>query len=278
MRILFITIALTSLGLLFFSCATQKKGTESKSKTENMQDKDGFTTLPSGLKYKITQQGTGVKPNMGDKVDVHYTGKFTNDTVFDSSVKRGQPLQFTIGRGMVIKGWDEGISLLNEGSKATLIVPPHLGYGATARGPIPGNSTLIFDVELVKVTPKIPIVQFDTKGKDTITTASGLKYIIVKQGDGRIPFNGSNITVHYSGYLMDGNMFDSSVERGQPLTFKLGIGQVIKGWDEAFSILKTGTKARLIIPFNLAYGERGFGKLIPPKSNLIFDVELIEYK
>lgn len=237
-----------------------------------------FSTSTSGLKFKITQKGTGIQPKSGDKVEVHYTGKLTNDTIFDSSIPRGQALPFYLGKNMVIKGWEEGISLLHEGGKATLVIPPGLAYGSRAMGKIPANSTLIFDVELVKVTPKVVPVPFSTKGKDTVTTASGLKYIIIKEGTGRVPFAGANVTAHYSGYFKDGKMFDSSVERGQPFSFTVGKGNVIKGWDEAFTTLKVGTKARLIVPYQLGYGEKGMGGVIPPKSTLIFDVELLEYK
>ena len=84
--------------------------------------------------------------------------------------------------------------------------------------------------------------------------------------------------VHYSGYLQDGSMFDSSVERGQPLDFPLGQGKVIKGWDEGIALLKVGEKARLIIPQELGYGERGYPPIIPAKATLIFDVELVDVK
>ncbi|MBI5218594.1 MAG: FKBP-type peptidyl-prolyl cis-trans isomerase [Bacteroidia bacterium] len=275
-------------GILLFavifvvSCKTtqtrQDKEAASESKAQqNNVTADGFILLPSGLKYKITKKASGIQPKTGDKVEVHYTGKLTNDTIFDSSYKRGQPLPFYIGKGMVIKGWEEGIALLHEGEKATFIIPPEIGYGSRQMGKIPSNAMLIFDVELMKVTPKVTPVSFDTKGKDTIKTPSGLKYIIVKEGTGRVPFAGANVTVHYTGYFQDGKMFDSSVERGQPFTFPVGKGKVIKGWDEAFTILKVGTKARLLIPWHLGYGESGAGKLIPPRTNLVFDVELLEY-
>lgn len=258
---------LTFAGILFSTCFVLS------------QDKYAdFKTTPSGLKYKITVKGKGIQPKTGDKVEVHYTGKLTNDTVFDSSYPRGQALPFTLGKGMVIKGWDEGIAMLQEGGKATFVIPPELGYGPRAMGKIPANSILIFDVELVKVTPKVTPVPYITKGKDTIKTASGLKYIIVKEGTGRVAFAGANVTAHYTGYFEDGRIFDSSVERGQPFTFPVGKGKVIKAWDEAFSILKVGTKARLLVPYSLGYGESGMGKLIPPRTNLIFDVELLEYK
>lgn len=106
----------------------------------------------SGLQYIVVEEGTGDKAVAGKKVKVHYTGKLEDGTEFDSSIKRGQPIEFTLGRGQVIKGWDEGIALMNVGDKYQLIIPPELGYGAAGAGNvIPPNSVLIFDVELVEV-------------------------------------------------------------------------------------------------------------------------------
>lgn len=246
-----------------------------KDKNGNIIPIDKFTSTPSGLKYFITEKGRGVQPKPGDKVSVHYTGKLQNDSVFDSSLNSGQPFSFVLGTGKVIKGWDEGIALLNQGDKAILIIPPTIGYGPNANGPIPANSTLVFDVELVSVTPDIKVEPFDVKGRDTITTASGLKYIIVTKGSGEKPKKGSNISVHYTGYFRDGKIFDSSVKRGEPIKFAVGQNQVIKGWDEGLMLMQPGEKARLIIPYNLAYGENGRPPQIGPKTDLIFDVELI---
>jgi peptidylprolyl isomerase len=120
--------------------------------------------------------------------------------------------------------------------------------------------------------------QQETSNQDTLTTASGLKYIITHQGTGEKPMPGQTVTVHYSGYLTDGSKFDSSVERGQPYSFVLGQGQVIRGWDEGIALLNPGTKAKLIIPHSLAYGERGMPPVIPPGATLIFDVELLGIK
>lgn len=113
---------------------------------------EGFTQTQSGLFYKIEEQGTGKKAEKGKTVAVHYTGQFTDGGVFDSSHSRNQPIEFPLGAGHVIAGWDEGIALLNEGGKAKLVIPSHLGYGASgAGGVIPPHATLLFDVELVKV-------------------------------------------------------------------------------------------------------------------------------
>jgi peptidyl-prolyl cis-trans isomerase A (cyclophilin A) len=107
----------------------------------------------SGLEYIEVETGTGVQAEAGKTVSVHYTGKFQDGKVFDSSVSRGEPIKFQLGRGQVIKGWDEGIALMKVGGKAQLIIPPDLAYGerGAGGGVIPPNATLIFDVELVDV-------------------------------------------------------------------------------------------------------------------------------
>ncbi|AXT58483.1 peptidylprolyl isomerase [Aquimarina sp. MMG015] len=112
----------------------------------------GFDKTDSGLRYKIIQKGDGAQAEKGKTVSVHYKGSLTDGTVFDSSYKRNQPIDFPLGMGQVIPGWDEGIALLQIGDKARFVIPPSLGYGAHgAGGVIPPNATLVFDVELVGV-------------------------------------------------------------------------------------------------------------------------------
>jgi len=234
-------------------------------------------TTTSGLSYKYLSFGKGEKPQKNDRVYVHYTGKLEDGKVFDDSYKRNEPIAFILGKGMVIKGWDEGVALLKTGDKASFIIPPSLGYGSKDMGIIPPNSTLYFDVELVKFEAVTTPVAFDVKGKDTITSKSGLKYINVLEGTGLQPKKGNTVIVHYTGYFKDGSIFDSSVSRGEPFEFKLGMKQVIAGWDEGIALLKKGGKARLIIPPALGYGPEAMGP-IPGNSTLIFDVELIDFK
>ncbi len=114
-------------------------------------DKPVITT-PSGLRYVDLVEGTGASPKPGQMVEVHYTGTLESGKKFDSSRDRGQPFQFKIGVGQVIKGWDEGVGTMKVGGRRQLIIPPDLGYGARGIGPIPPNSTLIFDVELLDVS------------------------------------------------------------------------------------------------------------------------------
>lgn len=108
-----------------------------------------------------------------------------------------------------------------------------------------------------------------------VTTATGLKYQDYSTGEGTLPQRGQTVVVHYTGWLTDGTKFDSSVDRGQPFTFVLGAGQVIKGWDEGVASMRVGGKRRLIIPANLAYGNRGAAGVIPPGATLVFDVQLL---
>lgn len=130
--------------------AEERAAAEKKQRDELDALMNSMQQTPSGLGYNITQMGDGQKPGKGQSVIVHYTGKFLNGQVFDSSVQRGKPFSFKLGAGQVISGWDEGIALLPVGSKATLLVPPQLGYGAYgAGGVIPPNATLIFEVELL---------------------------------------------------------------------------------------------------------------------------------
>lgn len=233
-------------------------------------------TLDSGLEYAVAEQGKGSKLEEGMMVTVHYTGYLEDETIFDSSYDRGKPIKFTLGKGMVIPGWEQGLMQLRVGDKARLYIPHELAYGASGRGPIPAMADLIFDVEVLDGIVIEPPRPFDVAGLDTLHTEQGLQYMIVEEGSGPQPQPGQVLYVHYSGYLMDGTLFDSSVQRGEPFRFVLGQGQVIPAWDQGFALLSKGARARFIVPPHLAYGDRDMG-VIPPGATLVFDVELIDF-
>ena len=137
----------------FNGAKAEREAAAKKQQEELMGDlAQGFEKTESGLRYKFISEGNGKKAEKGKTVSVHYKGMLADGTVFDSSYKRKEPIEFPLGKGHVIEGWDEGIQLLKEGDKARFVIPSHLGYGARgAGGVIPPNATLVFDVELVKV-------------------------------------------------------------------------------------------------------------------------------
>lgn len=120
----------------------------------------------------------------------------------------------------------------------------------------------------------MPFEEAGPGGKE-VTTSSRLQYIDLTVGTGPTAQAGQTVTVHYTGWLENGKKFDSSVDRGQPFSFPLGAGRVIKGWDEGVQGMKVGGKRKLIIPSNLGYGARGAGGVIPPNATLIFEVQLL---
>jgi peptidylprolyl isomerase len=132
------------------SRAKEKELSGMEDTMEQIKEKypDAITT-DTGLKYVVTAEGSGETPASGTMVKVHYTGKLLDGTTFDSSVDRGAPIDFPVGEGRVIKGWDEALLTMKKGEKRTLIIPSDLGYGPSGRGPIPPNATMIFDVELI---------------------------------------------------------------------------------------------------------------------------------
>lgn len=231
---------------------------------------------PAGVEYAIVESGDGIQLSPEIRVKLHYTGYLAGDLeVFDSSHKREEPISFIIGRGMVIPGWEEALQFFRVGDKARIWVPHELAYGEDGRGPVPPRTDLVFDIKILDAGIVEVPTMWPVEEQDTLFTESGLQIIIIEEGTGEKPLRGNVIKVHYSGYLDDGTLFDSSVQREVPFRFVLGTSQVIRGFDEGFALLNKGTRARFIVPPNLAYGERGAGP-IPPGETLYFDVELIE--
>jgi FKBP-type peptidyl-prolyl cis-trans isomerase len=218
----------------------------------------------TGLATKVITPGKGTdRPGKDDVVTIHYTGWKTDGTMFDSSVTKGKPSSFPVGR--VIAGFSEGLQLMVPGEKRRLWIPEALAYKG-AREP---KGMLVFDIQLLDIPTRAPA---DVKAApaDAKKTTSGLAYKVLTQGvGGRHPRPSSEVTVHYTGWTTDGKMFDSSVVRGQPSTFSLD--GVIPGWTEGLQLMFEGEKTRFWIPEKLAYqGKKA------PYGLLVFDVELIK--
>jgi peptidylprolyl isomerase len=265
--------------------ATDNEVKAEKFLADNAQ-REGVKSTTSGLQYMVLKEGPadGYSPKAEDIVDVHYVGTLTDGMEFDSSIKRGAAARFPLNQ--VIPGWTEGVQLMNEGDKFRFFIPPELAYGAagTPGGPIGPNEALIFDVELVKVSsPDRNLAAakkfLDDNGRKSgvKTTKSGLQYLVMAEGPpvGKSPSDANKVSVHYEGRLIDGTVFDSSYERGEPIEFPLA--SVIPGWTEGVQLMSEGDKFRFFIPPALAYGEHGTrGGPIGPNEALVFDVELLK--
>jgi peptidylprolyl isomerase len=239
------------------------------------------STTAGGISVSDYVVGEGATAVKGGEVEVHYTGYLTDGTVFDTSIPRKRPFTFELGAGRVIKGWDEGVEGMKVGGKRKLVIPAALGYGERRAGKIPPNSTLVFTIELLSFTPPLPppqpLTAFEGKPVATKKLDKGLVVVDYKLGDGPEAKAGDTVSVHYRGTLKDGTEFDSSLARPRPLVFPLGQGRVIKGWDTGIAGMKVGGLRKLIIPAELAYGERARGK-IPANADLTFTVELMAVK
>jgi peptidylprolyl isomerase len=250
-----------------------------------------IVTLESGLMYLDDSLGTGREAKAEDLVSLHFSGWMIRDTsdlfsdwsadqqrmayTLGNTQERNQPVKFVLGSNAFIKGTDDGITGMKPGGVRTIIIPSELAYGEKGMGPIPPNTDLKLVIELLEVKDRIVVEMWDVDSSTFNTTKSGLRYAILKEGEGVEADSGKVVTVHYSGYLESGTKFDSSVERDEPFSFVLGMRQVIPGWDEGLSFMKKGTKARFIIPPDLGYGSMELAQ-IPANSTLIFDVELLD--
>ncbi len=227
------------------------------------------TTLPSGLQYIDLVVGTGEPARVGATVVLSNTRWLVDGTKRDP-----QEFSFVLGQEEIIKGFNEGVASMRVGGKRKLTIPPELGYGDRGAGQvIPPGATLVYEVELLEVR-----LQALAQSKSTLVMPSDLQIEDLKVGTGDPARTGATLSVHYTGWLMDGSKFDSSLDRGRPFDFVLGQGRVIKGWDEGIASMRVGGKRRLTIPPELGYGDRGAGQVIPPGATLVFEVELLEVR
>ncbi len=268
---------------------------------------NGITAQPSGqgVYYIETKKGTGKSPATDDYVSVHFTVNILGGARLFSTYDENEPIDFKFGSQFENQGFQEALGMMKEGGKANAIVPSSMAFGPNGAGNIvPPFSTLYYELELkdVMTAEEYQKKEDDLKKKQEAEQGkidkqedaaiqkflkdngltpktvlpSGLVYVETQAGTGARPVDGKKVKVHYTGKLLDGTVFDSSVERGQPFEFAIGRRAVIEGWDAGIPLMSEGAKGILFIPSRLGYKDRGAGNSIPPNATLVFDVELIE--
>ena len=252
----------------------------------------------SGIYYSTIKKGKGGSASAGDFATLEITAKAINaQKDFINSKKEGKPIDFEVGTGQLGIGFETGIAKMKIGEVAMIIVPFNLAFGAQGmQRYIEPYATIVFEIKMLSISTADEIkAKRDKEAKNAMAksnaavkdylkankitakpTASGLYFVETVEGSGKQAVAGKKVKVHYTGTLLNGTKFDSSLDRGQPFEFTLGQGQVIRGWDEGVALMKEGGKATLIIPSDLGYGPRGAGASIPPNATLVFEVELLE--
>ncbi len=232
------------------------------------------TVLENGLMIEDIVVGRGEAVDSLAFVTLHYTGYLADSTLFEARADDTTPLTIQLTRQNVIEGWFWGIQGMRKGGIRSLIVPPHLAYGEIGIGGIiPSNATLRFVIELHET--QRPTEPWDIDLNDLETTPDGSRHVILESGRGKLPKHGALLTLHYSGYLSDGRIFDSSVYRGEAFEVVAGSGTLIKGLESTLMRMKAGERRTVFIPPSLAIGNVGFAGRIPPNDTLRFDIELL---
>ena len=234
----------------------------------------GATKTASGLQYLEITPGTGAAPQPGEIITMNYSATLPDGTELANTFTKNQPVKLVWGHKNLIPGWEEGVGLMKVGTKAKLVIPPELAYGANGSGSIPPNTPLIIEVELLSAKPApVPV----TVAPDQLTkTASGLQYYDITKGGGAEAVKNGNVTSDYSVWVKTdtGYNFVASSEGGAPLDFVVGRrDKVFPGWDEGVTGMKVGGKRQLIIPPELAMGTQG-ARDIPPNATLVMEIGL----
>lgn len=264
MHLRFSILAILGLTLLFTSC---NKDEELLSVEEYLsQNAIEAQKTSEGLYYVIDNEGSSDRAVLGSIMAFNYRGSLSDGTVFDNSFDKASPL--TISLSELIVGVQIGGKLVGKGGRITLYIPPSLGYGTQDVQGIPGNSMLIFEMEIIDFTEDYP---------DVLKSQEGLYMIIDEDGDDERPTNGSTIVFDYEAFLTDGTKFDSSIDNGEPL--EIPITGLISGMQIGLSALGINGKGRMVIPPHLGYGVNPpSGSGIPANALLLFNVTLLEIK
>lgn len=249
-------------------------------------------TTASGLGYQIIEDKEGPNAAIDDFITVHITYSNFKDSVLGSTYESGRPITAKVVAPQFKGSFEEGLTMLSKGDSAIFWVPADSIFKGEleARRPsfLPKGTHVKYAVRVLNVeaakdvdkNQETKIAAYAaSKGLKLKKTDSGLYYTVVSEGSGAMPAQGDTVAVHYTGTLLSGEVFDSSIERNVPFEFPVGKGMVIKGWDEGLLLFKEGTKAKLVIPSRLAYGEMGApGSIIGPNEVLVFDIELVKIK
>jgi FKBP-type peptidyl-prolyl cis-trans isomerase FkpA len=298
MNRIIILIALIGLGSM--QAEAQKK-TKTPSKTTLFKEK-GIAYAPSGLAYKFRLDMPGKPGNLGDVVEFDFK-LFTNkDSLLRSTIAEKNQVITTIQKPKYTGSFEEAIAMLSKGdscafwlSADTLFklgigaeMPPYIEKGSFVRFEVKMHEVMTMEEYHKKQERMAKQTQADEDAKlasyiktnnikATLDTATGIYYQVVQEGAGAKPKAGNKVIVHYTGHLLNGEIFDSSKDRNEPFDFILGKGYVIEGWDEGIPLMHKGEKGILYIPSYRGYGPQRAGS-IPPNSSLIFEVELLDIK
>jgi FKBP-type peptidyl-prolyl cis-trans isomerase len=265
------------------------------------RDSEGYYTAPNGLKYQyIKENPKGKKPKIGDYVEIKLAYANSADSILFNTKELGGFIRMQIQKPTYKASYNEALLMLGTGDRALFKIRADSFYLRTRRENLPEfikkDEYLTFDIELLKILSKKEVLEeqkiLDEQRKkdednllnyylqenniNTQPFISGLYYIEKQEGGGKQAQAGSVLTVQYTGKFLSGEIFDSSYKRNEPFSFTLGNGDVIAGWEEGFSKMKEGGIATFIIPSYLAYGKKGYGKIIAPYTTLIFEVELLK--
>jgi len=237
---------------------------------------DAQKKTESGLVYEVITPGKGEIVQIGDNVQIKFALWIEDKTLVTCSELLKQIGEFQAGQARIAV-LNEGVLLMKKGAHFRFEAPPELAFGERGDGRKVGpNAKTIWEIRLLDIKKPLPVPDFalPAEGK-AVTTESGLKYEIIKEGEGESPKVGDSIIVHYAGWLPDGKGFDNSYSFAKPRKVILG-GKVIPGWIEGLPLMKEGAVYRFYIPAKLAYGDDGLQPVIPPGSALVFYIELIK--
>ena len=228
------------------------------------------------IPYEVVsiKEGSGEPVKSGQLIQVHFKGWLTDSTLFDDSYSRAEPLEFVLGTGQVISGWDRALVGMKKGEIRRIALPYELAYGDRAIGPIPAKSDLLFEVELLHAEQPLPPDEFPKKEIQWKALDQGVWFYDEKVGKGAVSTAGKVLHLHYTGLLSKGFKFASSKDLGKPMEVVLGAGKLIKGWEKGLNQVPEGTVRWLKVAPSMAYGATPLAK-IPANSTLVFRVDLI---